>query len=382
MRTRLVLAAVLGASCVTSGAGAAEAACGRLYIGTHEKAGAPSLFTAGFDGRDGSFGTVVGVSSIERPSWLVKDPARPVLYAVSETGNDGAAQGKVASFRIEPDTGALSPLGEVASGGGGTTHLAFDARSNTLLAAHYGTGHVTALPVGADASLSAPVSVVKDEGTGPSPRQKGPHAHGVVIDPSRRFALVPDLGADRVFVYRFDAARRHLEPAATPFLQLPPGTGPRHLVFGKDGRTVYLLAELTGDLYVAAWDARAGTLRPVQTLSVLAPGYQGKISAGEIIVARGGRQVYVSNRGDSTILAYAVDLPTGRLTEVQRIPSGGAAPWHLAQSPDGRWLLAANEGVGTVTSFRVGPDGRLAATGYELAVVKPAVVVFAGRCSK
>lgn len=378
MRNLLFLAAAIATGWA---ANVQAAACERLFIGTHQQGGAPSLFTATFNGIDGSFGPASAVASIERPTWLAVDPARPVLYTVSETGNDGVAQGKVFSLRIAPDTGVLDPVGSVDSGGGGPTHLALDSRSNTLLVANYGTGHVASLQIGADSTLTGPASVVGDEGSGPTPRQRGPHAHGVTLDPSRRFVLVPDLGADRVFVYRFDAATRKLSPAARPFLQLPPGTGPRHLVFGADGRTAYLVAEFTGDVHVLAWNAKGGTLRVVQTVSTLSPGYQGKISAGEIVVAPGGRHVYVSNRGDDTIVAYRVAASTGRLAEQQRIPAGGTQPWHLVLSPDGRWLLAANEASSELASFRVGVDGRLAATSYRLDVPKPVSTVFAGACA-
>jgi 6-phosphogluconolactonase len=371
--TKLLLAAMAAAG------GAANAAdCERIYIGTHQQGGAPSLFSAGFSGNDGGFGPTSAVASIERPTWLVKDTARPILYVVSETGNDGAMQGKVLSLRIAKD-GALAEVGAVASGGGGPTHLALDARAGTLLVANYGTGHVAALAVDAGGALTGPVSTVQNQGSGPTARQRGPHAHGVTIDSSGRYALVPDLGADRVFVYRYDAATRKLTPAAKPFEQLPPGTGPRHLVFSSDGRHAYLLAEFTGELLVYAWDAAAGTLQAEQRLSTLAAGYSGKISAGEIIVAGDGKQVYVSNRGDNTVIVYQVQQ--GRLAELQRVAAGGEQPWHLALSPDGRWLLVSNEASNAVTAFRVAGDGRLTATANKLAVAKPVSVVFAGECA-
>jgi 6-phosphogluconolactonase len=373
---KLMLAAALGTTLAVN-----AAPCERLYIGTHQPGGAPSLFTAGFDASDGSFGPASAVAAIERPSWLVKDPARPILYAVSETGNDGASHGKVFSLRITPGTGALTEIGSVDSGGGGPTHLDLDVRSNTLLVANYGTGQAATLDTGAGGALAGPASVVQDQGTGPTPRQSGPHAHGVNLDPSRQYALVTDLGADRVFVYRFDAATRKLAPAATPFLQLAPGSGPRHLVFSADGRSVYVLAELTGALHVYAWDAAAGTLQAVQTVSTLSAGYQGKISAGEIIVSPDGKHVYVSNRGDDTIVAYQAEARSGRLAEMQRLPSAGTHPAHLALSPDGRWLLVANELTNALTSFRVGGDGRLAATDNRLDVPKPVNIVFAGACT-
>jgi 6-phosphogluconolactonase len=360
--------------------GSDAASCERIYVGTHQQGGRPSLFTAAFDARDGGFGPASAVASLERPTWLLKDPSRPILYAVSETGNDGASHGKVLSLRVQSDTGQVSEVGAVDSGGGGPTHLALDDASGTLLVANYGTGQAAALAVDGDGTLAGPASVVDDHGSGPTPRQAGPHAHGVTIDPSRRYALVPDLGADRVFIYRFDANTRQLAPAATPFVQLPPGTGPRHIVFTPDGHTAYLLTELTGDLIVYAWDGRAGQLKPVQKLSTLSAGYQGKISAGEILVARDGKHVYVSSRGDDTIVVYQAASGTGRLQELQRIPSGGVQPWSLALSPNGRWLLAANETSNAVTAFRVGGDGQLTATQGRLEVATPVSIVFAGAC--
>jgi 6-phosphogluconolactonase len=322
------------------------------------------------------------VSSFDRPTWLLKDPVRPLLYAVSETGNDGKSQGRVASLRLDGGAGALAEVGSAPSGGGGPTHLALDARSHTLLVANYGTGHVATLGIGDGGTLSGPVSIAGNAGSGPSPRQKGPHAHGVTLDPSGRYVLVPDLGADRVFVYRFDAATRALAPAATPFLQLPPGSGPRHLVFGPGGRTAYLLTELTGELRVLDWDAAAGTLAPVQALSIQGPNYAGPASAGELVVSGDGTMLYASNRGEHAIVAFAIEREMGRLSEAQRIASGGTAPWHLALSPAGTWLLASNEKSDAVDVFRVGHDGRLAATRSRLDVPTPVNVLFAGACGR
>jgi 6-phosphogluconolactonase len=41
------------------------------------------------------------------------------------------------------------------------------------------------------------------------------------------------------------------------------------------------------------------------------------------------------------------------------LPTGGAAPCHLAVGPDGRYLLAANYGGGSVTAFALDDAGRL-----------------------
>lgn len=65
---------------------------------------------------------------------------------------------------------------------------------------------------------------------GPVPgRQDAPHPHGVVIDPSGQFVLVPDLGADLVRIFRICPTTGHLEEQLP--LVVSPGSGPRHAVF-------------------------------------------------------------------------------------------------------------------------------------------------------
>jgi 6-phosphogluconolactonase len=164
----------------------------RIYIGTHEQAGRPSIFASTFDEKTGILGAPRAASAIERPTWLLKDPLRPVLYSVSETGNDGLSIGNVFSLRMDAATGSLDEVNHVPSGGGGPTHLALDTQSNTLYVANFGTGQVAALATREGGELDPPTSIGNDYGTGPTPRQKRPHAHGVTIDPSRRFVLVPD----------------------------------------------------------------------------------------------------------------------------------------------------------------------------------------------
>lgn len=353
------------------------AACGRLvYFGTHGSA----IYAARLDPRTGHLSALGPVAAIERPTWLVASPHREVLYSVSETGNDGKTQASVSSFAVDPATGQLRLLNKVDSGGGGATHLALDPRSATVFVAHYGTGQVSALPVRADGSLGPVASVEADQGTGPKPRQAGPHAHSVAVDPSGRFVLAADLGADRLFVYRFDPASRTLSPGDPAFVAAAPGSGPRHLAFLPNGRFVYLDSELSGELTGYAWDARRGVLRALATISTSPPDYTGNRSAAELVASSDGRFLYVSNRGDDTLVAYAVDAASGALREIQRIAAQGKSPWSFSLDPSGRWLLVANEASNAIAEFAVDSrSGRLSATGETLAVPNPVAVAFTDR---
>lgn len=358
--------------------GRAEAQAPETFvIGTHGGDSDQGLFSADLDAASGRLSSLRPAAGIVRPTWQVAAPDGAVVYSVSETGNDGRSQASVYSLGFDRNSGKLTILNQVGSGGGGATYLALDPRSKTLFVANYGTGTVAALPVLADGRLGPAASVQKDIGSGPSPRQKSAHAHSVAIDPSGRFLLVADLGADRIFIYRFDPATRQLTPAATPYVATPPGSGPRHMAFGHDGRFLFVDSELSGEVSAYRWNGAAGTLRLVQTLSAFPSDYQGNKSAAELAVSKDGRFLYVSTRNNDMLVVYAISRSNGHLREIQRLPAGGKTPWSFALSPDGAWLVVANEASNRVDLFGVDRNsGRLTATGQSLSVPTPVSIAF------
>jgi 6-phosphogluconolactonase len=265
----------------------------------------------------------------------------------------------------------------VGAGGLDATHMDLDVASKTLFVANHGSGDVTALPLQADGSLGKVASSQKDYGTGPNPRQKMPEAHGVAADPSHRYVVVADFGADRLFVYHFDRATRTLTPAQVPYESTPSGSGPRHLVFHPNEKILYVDTELTAELRVYRWDSNKGRLHLVQSLSPY-PDSGTQKSAAEIAVSGNGRFLYVSLRGDQdSIVAYSVNKHAGTLKEIQRISSQGKTPWSFGIDPTGHWMLVTNEASDSVTVFSIDPaTGKLSATPESLSVPKPVTVTF------
>ncbi|MGR4866571.1 lactonase family protein [Caulobacter sp. LARHSG274] len=345
-----------------------------VYVGTQGNQAGQGVFAARLDTHTGKLTPIGVVAELARPTWIVAHPSRPSLYAVSETGNEGKTLGKVHALKADRKTGALTLVSTVESGGGGPTHLALDARARGLLVAHYGSGHVAALPLRADGGLEPPASVQQEQGSGPSPRQKSAHAHGVALCPTGQFVLVADLGADKVFVHPYARRARRLGPAAATSVSVPPGTGPRHLDFHPNGRFVFLISELVPAIRTFGWDARKGALKE---LSVVGAGGEPPVNGAEIAVSRDGRFVYASIRVENVIVVYAVDQKSGALTEVQRISSGGQTPWSFGFDPTGRWLLTANQGSGTVTVLARDPaTGELTSTDQSILVAKPTSIAF------
>lgn len=343
-----------------------------VYVGTQGNEAGQGIFAAQFDPASGKLTPVGVVAELARPTWVVTHPSRPALYAVSETGGAGV-QGKVHALKADPKTGALKLVATVDSGGAGPTHLTLDAQGQGLLAAHYNSGHVAALPLDGD-GVAAPASVQQEQGSGPSPRQKSSHAHGAALDPSGKFVLVADLGADRVFIHPYDRHKRQLSPPAAASVAVPPGTGPRHLAFHPNGRFVFLISELVPAIRTFGWNAKQGRLTE---LSVVRAGGDPPINGAEIAVSRDGRFVYASIRVENVIVVYGVDQKTGALSEIQRVPSGGQTPWSFRLDPSERWLLAANQGSNTVTVLaRDAATGKLTLTDQSLAVIKPTSIAY------
>lgn len=339
-----------------------------VYVGSQGR----QIQALRFDPASGKLELIGPVAEGLRPTWTLAHPRLPILYAVDD---DSGKEGTVSAFAVQRASGALRKLNQAPTGGNGATHLSLDLPSHTLFAANFGGGSSASIAVRPDGSLGPLVSVLKAQGAGPHRRQASAHAHASAIDPSGNYLLVPDLGADRVFVHGYDAATRVLSPGQA--FSAPPGSGPRHLVFGADGRFVYLLNELSADVMALGWEAGAGRLSLVQTVATSSDGFAGTKSGAEIARSADGRFLYVANRGEHALLVYGIDPVSGRLALLQRIGSGGETPWSFALHASGKWLLVANQRSGGVHVFGVdAASGLLSDAGMSVAVATPVNLSF------
>jgi 6-phosphogluconolactonase len=351
-----------------------------IYVGTYTGGGSRGIYRFELDPTSGAWTDPVLAGESENPSFLAVHPSGRVLYAVNELGaSGGSSTGAVSAFAIDGVTGLLTPLGKQTSGGADPCHLVVDTRGMNVLVANYSGGSVAVLPIAADGRLQAAPVVLHHEGFGPDGvRQEGPHAHGIVLDGAERFALAADLGADRVFVYRFDSAAGSLESNDPKSVALEPGSGPRHLAWHPSGRYLYAINELRSTITALRYDAGPGAAVPFQTITTLPDGFSGKNKAAEIVVSPDGRFLYGSNRGDDSIAIFKIESASGALVPAGHVPTGGRTPRHFAIDPSGRWLLAANQDSDSIVVFRLDPGtGKLERVGRALAISKPVCVLFA-----
>ena len=375
-KTVMILLAALAATSTGSSARAAEPEDGMIivYVGTYTDGESQGIYRFAVDPVSGKATSPDLATASESPSFLALHPDGRSLYAVNETDDfGGESTGAVSAFAIDPASGELRLLNQKPSMGAHPCHLLLDAAGRNVLVANYSGGNVSVLPLRADGRLEAPSAVRAHEGSGPDRRrQEGPHAHGLALAPDERFLLVADLGADRVFVHRFDPAAGTLDPHAPPSAAAEPGLGPRHVVFHPAGNHVYAINELLSTITVFGYEAASGTLEPMQTITTLPVGFEGRSSTAEIAISPDGRFLYGSNRGHDSLAVFTVDGDSGRLAPAGHVSTNGRNPRHFAIDGTGRLLLVANQDSDTVTVFRVDPaTGLPAAVGEPVSVPKP-----------
>lgn len=361
-----------------------------VFIGTYT---APILFGTGkilqgkgegiyvyrLDQSTGDLEFVSKTTGITNPSYLAFDSTQKFLYAVNELKMyKDKPTGTVSVFSVNAKTGKLEFLNRQPTHGTDPCHVLVDQQRRHVFVANFMSGSVCVLPVRGDGSLGEATALIQHQGSSIDPtRQKGPHAHSVTLDEASRFAFVPDLGLDRLMIYRFDSTRGTLEANAVPWIGVKPGAGPRQLSFHRGGRFAYLVNELDSTVTVLSYDNGAGTFELVQTVATLPEGFGGESTCADIQVSPSGTFVYASNRGHDSIVIFRIDPLAGSLSYVGHEPTQGKTPRSFGIDPTGSFLLAANQDSDAVVTFRIDPgSGMLQPTGHVAQVPTPVCVKF------
>jgi len=357
--------------------GPASAAGYWMYAGTYSTGGSRGIYAFRFETGSGKMVPAGVAAAAANPSFLLAHPNHKLLFAVNEDGNQ-TVPGSVTSFSIDPKNGKLTQLSRVSSRGGAPCHLALDRSAGWLAVANYASGSVAVLPVSADGKLGEASAFVQQRGVSVNrERQSGPHAHAVLFSPDNRFLLVADLGADRIFIYHFDAAHGRIAPNDPPSAEGPLGGGVRHLAFHPNGKVLYAINELASSVTMFRYDAERGALENLQTVSTLPQGFKARNTAAEIAINAQGSRVYASNRGHDSLALLAVDPVVFTLTAMEFPSIMGRTPRHFALDPEGANAVVACQDSGLLLVFRVHPvTGQIQPRTRTARVPNPTCVVF------
>jgi 6-phosphogluconolactonase (cycloisomerase 2 family) len=301
--------------------------------------------------------------STASPSTIDLDPSHTHLYVGNEYGPPGA----VSVYTINRLTGDLTLL-NVQTAAGGPAHVSVDRQGRYLFSAEYSGSWFEVFPILPGGSLGPAVFQMQTLGNvGPKTATNAPpgsfavsahegpngHPHQMESDPSNRWVLGTDAGQDRIYVWRLTlGATPPLTPAAVPFVNTPPGDGPRHFAFHPNGVWMYSIQEEASTIMLWRFNPATGALSPEQLISSLPQGYAGTNFTSEIRVSADGDFVYGANRLNDTIGVFSIGRD-GRLTRVSHVSTLGDYPRIFTIDPTGRFMAIGNQAADHVTTFRI-----------------------------
>jgi len=358
---------------------AEQSSVSTLFVGTQTQGGSKGIYAYRWDAAKGQIELIGLAAETENPTFLAVSPDAKYLYAANEVDSFQRQKGGgVSSFAVDAKAGKLTAINAVSAKGPGTCHVEVDKTGRAVFCANYSGGSAASFHVEADGGLTEAVSFFQYSGHGPNPDQEMAHAHRATVTPDNRRVLINDLGLDCIHIYDLDASTAKLTPHDPAEWKSEPGSGPRALRFHPNGKWAYCVLELSSELAALRWDAKAGSLTTVQTVSLVPEGYTGKKPhASEIVLDRAGHFAYAADRFDDVVVSFRIDPATGKLIKLGSSKYGGKTPRHIALDPTEQWMVVANQDSDDISVVkRDAKTGLLAESGKVFPVVKPQCLVF------
>ena len=277
---------------------------------------------------------------------LCTDPQQKYLYAGLRSTK------QLSSFTIDSKTGALDLISTVPFDAD-ACFISTDRTGRYLFSAYYGAGAIAVNAIDDNGAVLSPHRQwIKTEG----------HAHCIHPDRSNQFIYVPHtMPANTIFQFTYDETTGDLSPNATPRVQAPRGEGPRHYEFHPTRDIVYVANENGSSVTVYDLDPKKGTLKRRQNLSTLPDDFTGDNTCAQIHGHPSGKFLYITNRGHNSIARFAI-APDGSLTTLGQTPTE-PTPRVFNLDPKGKFLFAAGQGSGKLEGFRITANGDLQSLG-------------------
>lgn len=356
MKSRFRDIALAGAALAIMAAGGCRNAdsTGRteLIIGTYGE----NIYLYSFDGETLEF-TPRGRVEAKDASYALEEGDR--IYAVSECGDGSGAY----SF-IKGGDGSIERTADLRQTGNDPCFLMLtDGRDGRhMMTADYSGGSVSVFPI-KDGVIQDRCTQLTFSGSGPvTDRQEGSHIHQLKAVPDMEGRiLAADLGADVIRILDCSTSGNGFAISHIGDIPCPPGSGPRHMEFGRgeNGLILYCITELSGEVLV--YDAAAGfsLIQRIQADEVNAGG------SADIHIHPSGRWLYTSHRLENDGISIFSISADGTLTK-SGYAHTGKHPRNFMITSDGMFLLAACRDDRLIQTFRIGDDGSLIPTGAEL----------------
>ncbi|HBC79366.1 MAG TPA: hypothetical protein DEO60_15885 [Bacteroidales bacterium] len=338
----------------------------KLFVGGYTtKEGEKGMSVFNFNAGNGKLNLITESDVGQSPSYFCYSEKNKMFYVINEVMEfKGKSGGGLTTMKYDERTSQFEKKNEKVIPNGGPCYISMSPDSGYLFTANYTNGSVTVVKLDKDGipeTVTDTILYVREE-----PSRS--HAHMILHDPSGKQVYVTDLGLDRIVAYDFDSESGKLNQLENGITSFPRRSGPRHFTFNSDGTKLYVINELGSTLSVFNVDDKQG-LNLLQTLPTTREGFKESNSCADIHLAKDGKYLYGSNRGENTIVTFKVGSD-GLLSLAGHTTCGGNWPRNFVIDPTGNFLLVGNQKSGFISVFRIDSKTGLPSTAIDSAKVK------------
>lgn len=308
------------------------------------------IYVYELDTLKGKLSKITSVTGILNPSFLTLSQDGKYIFACTESKTKNA--GSVSSFEFDPGKKSLSFINSQKTGGENPVYLAAHKNGKWLINGNYTEGSVSVYPISENGMIQPGIQNFQfSEGSVNPGRQDRAHIHSTVFSPDFKYVFLPDLGADKIRAYQFEADKKEpLTEAEKPFTPTSLGSGPRHFAFHPNGKFAYCIEEMGGAVSVYRYDD--GKLDPVQRINTHPDQFKDNFESSDVHISPDGRYLYASNRGNENNIAIFSISDDGTLKTLGYQSTKGKHPRTFTIDSTGRFLIVTHPVSGTVVVFK------------------------------
>lgn len=311
----------------------------KVWFGGYTSHDSKGIYTANVenDGNDIKLADIKNIVELERPTYfqLVGD----LLFTIIQKDN----QGGIASYRIKDEK--AEQLDVYLHDGASPCYISVDPEKHLIFTANYHLATINVFSYDGNGKLTF-ITNDKHEGHGPRVEQDQAYPHFFDETPAGNLVSC-DLGIDAVDFYKLDGDKlKHLAR-----YQMEKGFGTRHLTFSPDGKTMYIVGELSSQVNVAHLNENTWEFEDVATYKTIPDNFTEHNGAAAIRISKDGKFIYVSNRGHDSIAVFKV-LDNGKLELTQRVSVFGSFPRDFNWDKSENYLVVANQNTNNATLYR------------------------------
>lgn len=327
-----------------------------MYVGTNT--GAEGIYRFDFNETTGVLSNSTLAVKVENASFITYSSDKKFIYSVSTENGEAY----VNAYKVSQD-GTLSLINKVSSKGVGPCHVQLNEKNNKLVVSNYGGGNFAIYNINSDKSLQEATQVF-DHNT----NEKKAHAHSAKFHKNSLF--VADLGRDFLAQYIDNKGSYSLKEN----FMMVDGAGPRHFEISKKGAFIYVINELNSTITVLQKDK--DTYKNIQSLTTLRDDYIGHNQCADIHLSKNEEFLYGSNRGENSIAVFKRNKKNGTLYKIQSIGVQGDWPRNFTISPNGNYMLVANQRSQNISVYAIDALTGNLAFKYSLKTPTPVCLLF------